>query len=815
MQFMLHQYTKYFVHIWASPRAIPRSPLASPADGILNTAAGLLALRRHLEVGPTQDDWEIRSRKAALALQQMLEQWDVLGSDQVGFEMLMVQHLSLLQLAGVELVFRQQKELQAIYDAKRKVLSMSSLYEAPSTMLHSLEAFIGHAEFDRLRGFQDENGSMMGSPSSTAAYLMHVSSWDDDSELYLRNVVYRGVPHDGGVPSAWPTTVFEASWHRNEMYWKILLVQAFALLCNAEGEDVAGNAVHEANPLLKEQIPMISCQILAETLAHQHSDRSWDSMNEVTAYALLALSSIAGLPWVQSLDDNSLQNAINNGKEYLRQHRDEWKRGSHLWIEKVTFASDALSEAYCIAAMAAIIPTTRPDSLHTGLGRFALPKPVSCGMRAATAMIQRTSTQFYRWSLKLADVQACYALLGLQRHCRDFFFPAMEEGKYKYLPMTALIWMACHSRHRSSLSLLDLHEMMVLSMVVYQVDQYVESIIERKDDAWDFSFIEACIMQVCHDHSPNQTLGSPSPRIQLAKLTETLANGSKQAFEDISSILGRVAVHIFCQRGVVDEFRTFLLAHIAQARANRQFRDQKCTMNVSRPAPNGEPSPYSPPSEYQCPSRTFYRWVRTTSADHTSCPLAWTFFNCLLAAKPSSLYSSPSQHPRNVFATARMAYVAEDLCRHLASMCRMYNDFASLKRDTEEANLNSLNFPEFHHSLRSSHGGQQGDGGNVGISNGIVTQENDSPTTTTTNSATHHGVIPGDVPVLVQKMKDDLMWVAEYERRSLDMAVRQMDEELSQKAPLSVEALKVFIDVTDLYGLVYLVKDLTNRVKGG
>ena len=54
---------------------------------------------------------------------------------------------------------------------------------------------------------------MMAFPSSTAAYLMNVSKWDDEFEEYLRHVVTAGPGWGhGGVPSANPSTHFEYSW---------------------------------------------------------------------------------------------------------------------------------------------------------------------------------------------------------------------------------------------------------------------------------------------------------------------------------------------------------------------------------------------------------------------------------------------------------------------------------------------------------------------------------------------------------------------------------------------------------------------------
>lgn len=127
--------------------------------------------------------------------------------------MLVVQHLCLLQREHIEVEFLAFDQLQRMYDAKMAKLPIQRIDESPSTLYHSLEALIGHVDFDRLRRWRQPNGSMLGSPSSTAAYLMNVSTWDDRAEEYLMAVVrYGSSTKDGGVPSAWPTTIFDVTW---------------------------------------------------------------------------------------------------------------------------------------------------------------------------------------------------------------------------------------------------------------------------------------------------------------------------------------------------------------------------------------------------------------------------------------------------------------------------------------------------------------------------------------------------------------------------------------------------------------------------
>jgi hypothetical protein len=90
---------------------------------------------------------------------------------------------------------------------------IQSIRSPTSTLIHSLEALVGKVDFDRMRHLKAD-GSMLASPSSTAAYLMNVSTWDYDAEAYLRAVLGRSAAESRGglLPCAWPTTIFELAW---------------------------------------------------------------------------------------------------------------------------------------------------------------------------------------------------------------------------------------------------------------------------------------------------------------------------------------------------------------------------------------------------------------------------------------------------------------------------------------------------------------------------------------------------------------------------------------------------------------------------
>ena len=189
---------------------------ASEIDGILNTAASLLSLQRHssdVQQWHDTQDLSIRIKRANMALKVILEGWDVESTVHVGFEILVPALLDYLAEEGFHFEFPGKSLLYELNARKLSNFKPEYLYsKAKLTALHSLEAFIGKIDFDRIQHHK-VGGSFMASPSSTAAYLMTTSTWNDDCESYLREVLARSAGNaTGGVPSAFPSTIFEMTW---------------------------------------------------------------------------------------------------------------------------------------------------------------------------------------------------------------------------------------------------------------------------------------------------------------------------------------------------------------------------------------------------------------------------------------------------------------------------------------------------------------------------------------------------------------------------------------------------------------------------
>ena len=185
----------------------------SKDDEILNTLAALLAMLKHQESGEHQTLLESRISKAVTYLRRSLYDWEVESSVHVGFEILVPAMLKMLEDENIKFDYPGQRTLLKLNAVKLKLFSAEVLYgETKTTLLHSLEAFIGKIDFDRVRHHKTF-GSMMASPASTAAYLMSTSEWDYEAEQYLRKATREGSGMSGGgAPSVFPIPIFESSW---------------------------------------------------------------------------------------------------------------------------------------------------------------------------------------------------------------------------------------------------------------------------------------------------------------------------------------------------------------------------------------------------------------------------------------------------------------------------------------------------------------------------------------------------------------------------------------------------------------------------
>ncbi|RAH84596.1 Ent-kaurene synthase [Aspergillus japonicus CBS 114.51] len=189
----------------------------SGLDTIANTLAALLALQRHAADPGEVDAQELNSRifEAKQFLDTALKDLnDLLVTSilPVSLELRVPAMLELLEAEGHTFDF-DRTNLTRLQKKKLSKINLDLIFSGPqSSLLHSLEALVGKIDFGGLAQHK-VLGSMLGSPSATAAYLMYSPVWDDEAEDYIRSAILNGAGLGSGLVAAgYPTTVFEWAW---------------------------------------------------------------------------------------------------------------------------------------------------------------------------------------------------------------------------------------------------------------------------------------------------------------------------------------------------------------------------------------------------------------------------------------------------------------------------------------------------------------------------------------------------------------------------------------------------------------------------
>lgn len=548
------------------------------------------------------------------------------------------------------------------------------------------------------------------------------------------------------------------------LYSSVLIVEAFTeLLALAEQGGV------ELGQELLSRVAISLFQACLRTLLGQKENGSWNGSTEETAYGVIVLTEARQFALFDHLQQ-PLASAIERGVAFIQSNK--VRAPSHIWIEKVNYASPHLTDCYALAALKA---ASKPAARKVGSSFVSTP---SLSMHKRVKLFQLTPlfSTVPEWQV-WASVLEASLFQPLLRARRLNIFPRKDMEEDKYFDIIPFTWTACNNRNGTFASTSFMYEMMIISFLNYQADEFMEAVAGRtyagREDILrqvinatfltDLTKINGYANGDSHTSS-NSTVSA----IKLNSANDINGNGYhaqdleyEQIFGPLSKFVAYVsnnssllAASPWDRESTRRELRNFLHAHVTQSIDNARFGLQ----------PQGE-------GVYSNATDTFFQWVRTTSADHTSCPYSFSFVSCLLSAMNGG---------RECFSTVNEKYLASAMCRHLATMCRMYNDFGSVARDRAERNLNSVNFPEFE-----------------------------------TLSGTGLAVNAKD------DKKTALFELAEYERSCLDAALRQLSEKSSGSRDFhsfetetvkerQIAIWRMFCDVTDLYGQIYVVRDIAS-----
>jgi len=433
--------------------------------------------------------------------------------------------------------------------------------------------------------------------------------------------------------------------------------------------------------LVQTKVPIALFQLLVRFLQAQMVEGSWGSCEE-TAYALLALTKLASLPFVSIMHD-TIQKAVNYGRNFLLANASDTqdtRDQACLWIEKVNYRIPYVSYSYVLAALCATrAPVPKPTVISGEISRLIL---------IPTKRIENF-LKFYRkiplfrdcqpWQL-VAYISEGYLYLPILHDVRKTVFgrEGMDEDQYtEYIPFSWTSANAMLKRYSSpqncfvlmTVSLLNVRcplpfhsrRRYVTNILQFQVDEFFDSMVQDEGTA-----ALPVLRQALDDIFGMLSLGKDISSMDLGD--GPYSNMVRYMHKYIHFIVNYPTsqnASYYDKSHLRRELKAYLLSMIQQTENNTTYAAQTSW------------------ETFLTPASSYLKWVRTIGSEHISGFCASSLFICHLS------------HGIDVFPTPELKFIAQDCITHMCVLCRIWNDWGSMRRDIAERNVNGMNFPEF------------------------------------------------------------------------------------------------------------------------
>lgn len=236
----------------------------------------------------------------------------------------------------------------------------------------------------------------------------------------------------------------------------------------------AGKKIQPPRVLLQEKVMPTLFQCLVQTLLSQHMDGSWGCKGQMeeTAYAILTLASLLVLPLAVFFRPEMIS-AIDRGREFLK--KSNRHTPEHLWIEKVSYGSANLAEAYITTALYVSI-----DKPSLGTTVLELCSMHYKDLAEFSCLIDRKLiSRDPKWLILASWIESRLCGPWLQKSLRDMWqHPALGS----YHQPTAFRWILAHSRTRSAFLPEFLCDMMNVSFLTGHLTALVDIAITAQSD---------------------------------------------------------------------------------------------------------------------------------------------------------------------------------------------------------------------------------------------------------------------------------------------------------------------------------------------
>ncbi|KAL8808700.1 MAG: hypothetical protein Q9200_004115 [Gallowayella weberi] len=363
------------------------------------------------------------------------------------------------------------------------------------------------------------------------------------------------------------------------------------------------------------------------------------------------------------------------------------------------------------------------------------------------------------WKIKTSIIEALLYRPLLQAARKAVFPATAAKEKDKYLDYIPIMWLLANNCSGNDVCRTTpefLLDMMILSMYVFLVDEYMESIVIHFSGE-EFAAFKHSIEEMDYGLDQRGTGDNDSGITPLVESALTIFRSFSNYIQSYPRITPASPTSLLDLRS---ETRAYLLHHLYQLEDNVRLAHQ-CP-----------PSSPEKATTFLTPRTTYAHWVHTTGAGHVSGPWSFAFFCCIM--------SSTVRGGRDCFSTVKQKLMAYKMNDHIGAFCRMYNDYGSIERDREEGNLNSVNFAEFHPGMDGEN--QSEEEGEEGL----------------------------------ERVKKTLLEVAAYERRCALQVAEELYADLEKEGKEGkriAESLRVYMGACEQFSDMYVTKDVTNSVR--
>ncbi|KAL8688302.1 MAG: hypothetical protein Q9218_005753 [Villophora microphyllina] len=531
--------------------------------------------------------------------------------------------------------------------------------------------------------------------------------------------------------------------------------------------------------LMQYKLPLTLVQICNRTLMRLDTAAapSSDQLPDALLHAVSTLQALQSLPWPDGLNEN-LCRFTNKSQKTAQGARESWKNPQSFCQGEAAYDSE-LAKAYCMGATSTFINpyiwTAKVQYL------FLVPRHV---LQDVTRLFSQLPNLRGKppGMIEASVYEGLMFLPHLQSHGKGFpdsRSTSKKDGYLAFIPSTCVV-----VNNLSCLGLPSclLWEMMVWTLGLFRMDEYIETEIEdmSADDVEDLS---RYITAASEASSPDADLLSSTTRVGTAEVgsghitfndvTHPNSDNNPQRRAEIHTVF-RTYINSLLFNPLIATtppsrkkplrlaLAEFLHAHLSQSLLNSDLASQtsRSTLYLSPDPPSTIPIYHT--------QQSFTSYMHNIGAPTFGTKVVFAYLVCLVGGLP----------------TLKARYLGEEYAERIGRMSRFYNDLAGMERDRDEGNVNCVNFAEFHEHDHTANANEVGGGGEDGE----------------------------------KLVKVKMEQLARYEREEMGVTRGKLVEEIRRAGgegwEKKVSAVRLVGEVAELYADIYVVRDLSNRIKG-